>query len=99
MKLSTEKRLMLSKGLDSLIHIKEMEITKIKQRTEENYSAAKILGPFFDGGFSLEVSKEKDIQKVKNEINELRQLRADIDSIKNHLLIVPNFIQLHLKSE
>lgn len=99
MELSTDKRLLLCKGLDRLIHIKEMEIAEIKQRTEENYSAAKILGNFFDDGFSLDVSKERGIQKVKKEINELIQLRADIDSLKNHLLLVPNYIKLHLKSE
>ncbi|MFJ5625424.1 hypothetical protein ACIQD3_22605 [Peribacillus loiseleuriae] len=98
MEISSEKRFILCKGLDCLIGMKEFEINEIKTRTEQDYSIARSFEKYMDNGFSLEVAKERDIQKVIQEIKELRRLREEINSLKNHLLLIPQFVKLQLNT-
>lgn len=99
MEISTEKRSIFCQGIDRLIAEKELEITNIMQRTEQDYSIQKSLEKFMEKGFSLEVAKERDLQKAKQDINEYRQLQEEIGSRKNHLILVPQFVKLNLNKE
>lgn len=99
MDFSMEKRLILCQGLDYLIEEKESQIAEIQQRTEQDYATAKSLEKYMVGGFLLEVAKERDVLKTRQAINELKELRESIGSRKNHLLLVPTFVQLHLKAD
>lgn len=94
--LTTEKRFTICKGLDCLIEAKEFKIMQIKERTEEDYANQKDIIAITKGHFSLEEAILDDVYKVKKEIDELKELRREIDNGRNRILFVPNYIQLHL---
>ncbi len=99
MRISSEERLLLCKGLDFVITSKEIEINNIKSRTEEDYSAAIALEKIIGAEFSLDTRKARDIEKINNEITEIKKFKHEINSLRNNLLLVPDYIKLHLKSE
>ncbi|MGN4723785.1 hypothetical protein ACTFR8_22420 [Bacillus cereus group sp. MYBK15-3] len=94
--LTTEKRFTICKGLDCLIEAKEFKILQIKERTEEDYANRKDIIAITSGHFSLEEAILDDVYKVKKEIDELKELRREIDNGRNRILFVPTYIQLHL---
>lgn len=94
--LTTEKRFTICKGLDCLIEAKEFKILQIKERTEEDYELQKEIIKIAKGEFSLKEAILDDVYKVQKEIDELKELRRDIDNTRNRMLFVPNYIQLHL---
>ncbi|PGT90005.1 hypothetical protein [Bacillus thuringiensis] len=93
MKFSTDKRMSLCKGLSYLIKEKEIEIEKIKGRTEGDYGIAKAM---LGDKFSLEEVIREDVCRAMHEVSELKELQRNIDDTSNHLLLVPNYIQLQL---
>lgn len=100
MELSREKRIVLGQGLDYCIMVKESEIEAIKSRTEDDY---KIYFRFMETNIvpvkTLETLIQEDVDKVQNEIEELRKLKHDIDSGENTILFVPKSIQINLNFE
>jgi len=94
MQLSSRNRDLLLKGLRLSIRAKEREITKVRQKTEEDYV---ILSKF--STTSLEDWIQDDIQSIKKEITELQALYDSINNLRNQILFVPDTIKLHLHSK
>ena len=76
MELSREKRIILGQGLDYCIMVKESEIESIKSRTED-YSSYKTYFRFMETNIfpekTLETLIQEDVDKVKDEIEEIRK--------------------------
>ncbi|PEY77798.1 hypothetical protein [Bacillus cereus] len=96
MEIQHNKRFILVKALECLIEEKQFEIEQIKKRTEDDYEIRKRTKEALGGVFSLEKVIQKDVERVKREIEKIEDIKRDIDNTKNRLLLVPNYIQLHL---
>ena len=96
MNLSEDNRRHLREGLDWSIAIKENEILSIREKSEEDYKLTFNMNQFRKVPLTLEQMKEQDVQKVKDEIDEIRKLRELLNSNRNHVLIVSSDIKLAL---
>lgn len=100
MELSLEKRLVLCQGLDYCIMVKESEIEEIKARTEADYKTAfNLMKSNIFPTKTLDELIQGDVDRVQNEIQELRKLKHEINSGENTILFVPKSIQVNLNFE
>lgn len=95
MEMDFQTRCTILDGLKALIKEKEREIVKIKERKEEEYNIEKQFAEIANETFSLEEAIRKDVREVEQEIKEIKRKMILIDK-DNRILIVPNYVQLHL---
>lgn len=97
MEFTLDERMAICNGLKRLVEVKEYEIAGIGEKTPDDYALQKRLSDKFSSvPFNIEVQKERDIQKVRAEIQKLQDLSNKINSGENRILAVPRFIQLNL---
>lgn len=100
MEMTSAQRVLLAESLRSMIEEKEEEIEEINEKTEADYAKLiRMSGKLNRKPFSLELAKEKEIQKVRVAISELRKLDDLIVGGNHRILAVPNYIRLNLGSE
>lgn len=97
MKLELDEIMLLIKGLDASIELKEYEILEINERTEDDYRTKIQLKERMNKEWDLESLKRYDISRVRDEICEIERLRNVINSGKHHVLMVPTDIRLELR--
>ena len=94
MEMTNQERTTLMDGIGWLIRVQEAKIEEIKERTEADYSLAISLQQFKTEPFSLSVEKERDIQKVRKEIDRLNQLSQKMNDGSHQIWVVPNALKL-----
>ena len=100
MEMKEKKRLIIIEALDLLIEESEYEIELIKQRTETDYERVIRIRRSLSGKpFCLETAIQKDVEKVQEKIKVIKEVKQEVNDSTNRLLLIPNYIQLHLSGE
>ena len=100
MEMTLEKRLLISEALQLMIECKEDEIEEIKEKTVDDYRREIRRAEKPNAiPFSLPHHKEKEIEKIRLAIMEIRKLDETIIGGTHHILAVPKSIRLSLTTE
>ncbi|PGT90004.1 hypothetical protein [Bacillus thuringiensis] len=97
MEMKDSKRWILVEALNNLIEDKEFEIEQIQARTEADYELKiNVMEIVTKKPFCLEEAIQRDAERVRAKIREIEEVKAEVNDGKSRLLLVPNYIQLHL---
>lgn len=95
-----ERRESIVKRLGCLIEEKKNEIAGILLRTEADYEQEmQVYTASGKGNWALENAIQSDIEKVRQEIKEINEVKSDVNSATNNLLSLPKYIQLYLAGQ
>lgn len=99
MEITLENRLLIAESLQLMIEEKENEIEAIHEKTAGDYPSKRLRINFSSNPSSLAHHKEKEIEKIRLTIKEIRKLEDTIVGGNHQILAVPNSIRLKLTVE
>lgn len=94
MKLNNNELLLLENSLNTLIEKHQFEIEEIRQLEDCHYERRLKLNQFRSKPLTIDDLREKELQKERDKIREIEDLKKKLFFSDNSILVVSNMIKL-----